>query len=135
LKWDQYTENWKEIKVPWLYMHLYASILNWYDVWWLSYMFIRNHFGLNETRVLEIERKSRYHGYIVSIYFSMVELIWYVIWLNDECICNSYDWNEIRILGIEKKSRYRDCIWICVHSIWLKWSQYEWNEVCMIEMN
>jgi len=23
-----------------VHMHLYASVLNWYDVWWLNYMFI-----------------------------------------------------------------------------------------------
>jgi len=30
----------------------------------LNYSFICNNFGWNENIVLEIERKSRYHGYI-----------------------------------------------------------------------
>jgi len=70
-------QDWKKIKVP---MYLYASIwLNWYDMWWLNYMFICHHFGWNEIRLLRIERKSRYHVYICIICFSMIELIWYVM--------------------------------------------------------
>ena len=64
MKWNQCIGGWKETKVPWLHMHLYASVLSWYNVWWLNYMFICNHFGWNETSILGIERKSRYHGYI-----------------------------------------------------------------------
>jgi len=53
------------MKVSWLHMYLYASVqLNWYDMWWRSYMFIYNYFGWNETKVLEIEKKSTYHDYI-----------------------------------------------------------------------
>jgi len=33
-------------------------------VWWLSYRLVCNHFGWNETSVLGVERKPRYHGYI-----------------------------------------------------------------------
>jgi len=39
--------------------------LMWY-VWWLSYMLICNHFGWNETNILKVEKKSRYHGYICT---------------------------------------------------------------------
>jgi len=42
-------------------------------VWWLSYILICNHFGWNETIVLEVERKSRYHGYI---YIYMLQYDW-----------------------------------------------------------
>jgi len=33
-------------------------------VWWMSYRLVCNHFGWNETSVLGVERKPRYHGYI-----------------------------------------------------------------------
>jgi len=125
----------KKIKVPWLYMYLYVLVrLNWYDMWWLNYMFLCNHFGWNETRVLRIKRKSRYHSYICIyvLQYGWNEMT--CVCLNDEYICNSYDWNKIRVMRIEKKSRY----WglhmnLCafeiteMKSVWEKWSMYDWN--------
>jgi len=137
LKWNQCTGDWKETKVPWLHMSLYASVWrNWCVmcddwvidlyviilvemkpvywglkgnhtmvtyvsicfsmmkfmcyVWWLSYRLVCNHFGCNETSVLKIERKSRYHDYTCA-YKLQNGWIWLLLWLNDECICNHFD--------------------------------------------
>ena len=133
MKWNQCTGVWKKTKVPWLHIHLYASVLNWNNVWWLNYMFMCNHFGWNETNVLEIERKSRYHGYICL--YMLIELIWCVM-TELYVHINHFGWR------IERKSRYHGyiCIYmlqtnwidmIChmsewgVHMqfIWLKWNQ------------
>ena len=125
MKWNQCTGGWKETDVPWLHMSLYASVWwNWMCyVWWLSYRLVCNHYGWNETSVLGVERKSRYHDYTCT-YKLQNGWIWLLLWLNDECICNHFDWNEIRVLGIERKSRD----WKEIKVRWLQMDHYEVNE-------
>ena len=60
------------------HMHLYDSVLNWYDVWWLNYMFICNHFGWNETIVLGLKGNQYTMVTYASICFN-IKLIWYVM--------------------------------------------------------
>jgi len=55
-------------------------------VWWLAYRLICNHYGWNETSVLGVERKPRYHGYIHL--HALVWLNWYSIC--DDRVIDSY---------------------------------------------
>ena len=129
MKWNQCIGDWKEIKILWLHIPLYASVLNWY-MWWLDYMFICNHFGWNETSVLRIERKLRYHGYI-CIYILQNNWIddmicdmseWWVqlkfIWLKWNQ--STRDWKEIRVLGLHMNL----CGMTAMKSIWVKWTMF-----------
>ena len=75
-------------------------------VWWLSYRLVCNHFGWNETSVLGVERKPRYHGYICLYMLQYDEIDLYVWWLSYRLVCNSFwlkwnqcteDWKEIKV--------------------------------------
>jgi len=63
-------------------------------VWWLSYRLVCNHFGWNKISVLEIERKSRYHGYICTY---KLPNGW------SDMIMDMTEW------------------WVHIESFWLKW--------------
>jgi len=98
-------------------------------VWWLSYRLRCNHYGWNETSILEVERKSRYHGYIyIYICFSVIELIWYVWWLSYRLICNHFGWSETSVLEVERKSRYHG--YICTYKL-----QNCWNDMIISWLN
>jgi len=80
------------------------------NVWWLSYRLICNHFGWNETSVLGVEKKSRYHYYICTYKFQngwndmiIVMTKWLVhmlsFWL--KWIESIGDWKEIKIRWLQ----------------------------------
>jgi len=70
---------------------------------WLSYRLICNHFGWNETSVLGVQRKSRYHDYMCT----------YIL---------QNGWNDMVIVMTEW--------WVHMQS-WLKWNQStgDWKEI------
>ena len=65
-------------------------------MWWLSYRLICNHFGWNETSVMGIERKSRYHSYICTYKLQN-------------------GWDDMIIVMTEW--------WVYMQSFWLKWDK------------
>jgi len=66
-------------------------------VWWLIYKLVCNHYGWNETSVLEVERKPMYHGYI-NLYAS--------IWLNRCGTCDDWVIGSYVIILVEMKPVY-----------------------------
>jgi len=108
-------------------------------VWWLSYRLICNHYAWNETSVLEVERKSRYHGYICI--YVLIELMYYVWWLSYRLICNYFGWNESSVIWIERNQgtvvTFTPISFKMVEIIWLLlWlndesicNHFDWNEI------
>jgi len=94
-------------------------------VWWLSYRLICNHYGWNESSILRVERKSRYHVTYTFICFNMIVLMCYVWWLSYRIIYNHFGWNETSVLGVERKSRYHG--YICIYKF-----QNGWNDMIIV---
>jgi len=57
-------------------------------VWWLSYRLRCNHYGWNETSILEVERKSRYTMVTYIYIYALVWLNWYG--MCDDWVIGSY---------------------------------------------
>ena len=66
-------------------------------LWWLIYRIVCNHYGWNETSVLGVERKPRYHGYI-HLYAS--------VWLNWGGTCDDWVIGSYVIILVEMKPVY-----------------------------
>jgi len=81
LKWNQFTEDWKGIKIQWLHMHLYASVwLNWYD--------ICDNWAIGSYVIILVWMNPVYSGLkgnqgvmvtYAPICFRMVEMIWLLL--------------------------------------------------------
>jgi len=127
LKWNQCTRGWKEIKAPWLHIHLYASV-------WLNWCGMCDDWVIGSYVIILVEMKPVYRGLkwnqgtmvtYAPISFRMVEMIWLLLWLNNESICNHFDWNKIRVLGLKGNQGTM----IANGSLW---SQWIWNKVWKI---
>jgi len=109
--------------------------------WWLIYRLVCNHYGWNETNVLGVERKPRYHGYI-QLYAS--------VWLNWWGMCDDWVILSYVIILVEMKPVYwglkaNQCTMVIhapisfrmVEMIWLLlWlndesicNHFDWNEI------
>ena len=112
--------------------------------WWLIYRLVCNHFGWNETSVLGVERKPRYHGYICLYMLQYDEIDVLCWWLIYRLVCNHFGWNETSVLRVERKPRYHG--YICLYMLqydeinvlcwWLIYrlvcNHFGWNETSVL---
>ena len=89
-------------------------------VWWLSYRLVCNHFGWNETSILKIERKSRYHDYTCT-YMIVVMIEWWMylqsFWLKWNQ--STGDWKEIKVRWLQMDHYETNEFGIKYESLWL----------------